>query len=456
MADGENLRLRRDATLVRDGGRSLLRAGFVRMAVGEPGPGVEAALAVLRDGGATERELARAAIGAGGEQAALPFQQLLRRLRLGGWLERTLVVDGRPVATLRPLGHRARPPASRRDPARQLVLSRFALVRGEAGETLVETPRAAVQVVLHDPGAAAVVLGFARAQAPASAGVPAGLVELLADASVLVEPGEEDGRSLAPWTFHELLFHARSRFGRNVGGFGGTYRLEGVQEPWPSLRPAVGRTTALPVPDLDARRATDPPLVQAMEERRSLRAHDDDRPIDAAQLGELLYRCARVRRSFSDDHQELSSRPYPAGGSCYELEVYPLIRLCAGIEPGLYRYEAGTHALEHVAEPGAPTQTLLEFARIGSLMDAPPQVVLLLASRFGRVAWKYESMAYALTLKHVGALFQSLYLAATALGLAPCAQGGGDADAFAAAAGVDYDEESSVGEFVVGSRREDA
>jgi SagB-type dehydrogenase family enzyme len=66
--------------------------------------------------------------------------------------------------------------------------------------------------------------------------------------------------------------------------------------------------------------------------------------------------------------------------------------------------------------------------------------------------WKYESMAYAATLKHVGVLYQTMYLVARAMGLAPCALGGGNADGFAAAAGTDPYVESSVGEFVLGSR----
>jgi hypothetical protein len=38
------------------------------------------------------------------------------------------------------------------------------------------------------------------------------------------------------------------------------------------------------------------------------------------------------------------------------------------------------------------------------------------------------------------------------MGLAACALGGGDSDLFAAAAGTDYYTESSVGEFILGSR----
>jgi SagB-type dehydrogenase family enzyme len=61
-------------------------------------------------------------------------------------------------------------------------------------------------------------------------------------------------------------------------------------------------------------------------------------------------------------------------------------------------------------------------------------------------------MAYAVILKHVGVVFQTMYLVATAMGLSPCGVGGGDSDLFARAAGADYYAETSVGEFLLGSK----
>ncbi|MEL6923337.1 MAG: nitroreductase family protein [Bacteroidota bacterium] len=52
-------------------------------------------------------------------------------------------------------------------------------------------------------------------------------------------------------------------------------------------------------------------------------------------------------------------------------------------------------------------------------------------------------------LKNTGVLFHNFYLVASALGLAPCAVGMGDADRFCKLAGVDYYEESTVGEFIL-------
>jgi oxazoline/thiazoline dehydrogenase len=117
---------------------------------------------------------------------------------------------------------------------------------------------------------------------------------------------------------------------------------------------------------------------------------------------------------------------------------------------GLYYYAPLEHQLVRLSERTAPVEQLLRGAQAAAGLAAPP-ILITLASRFQRLSWKYGSIAYATTLKNVGVLYQTMYLVATAMGLAPCALGGGDADLFAAAAGTDYYAESSVGEFLLGS-----
>jgi oxazoline/thiazoline dehydrogenase len=85
-------------------------------------------------------------------------------------------------------------------------------------------------------------------------------------------------------------------------------------------------------------------------------------------------------------------------------------------------------------------------------MQDRPQIVMTLTSRFQRLSWKYESIAYAATLKNVGVLYETMYLVATAMELAPCALGAGNSDLFSRLIGTDYYRESSVGEFMLGSR----
>ena len=79
-------------------------------------------------------------------------------------------------------------------------------------------------------------------------------------------------------------------------------------------------------------------------------------------------------------------------------------------------------------------------------------LLITLAARFQRVAWKYRSIAYAVIMKNVGCIYQQMYLVATALSLAPCALGGGNAEHFAQASGLDYYKEGSVGEFTLSGR----
>jgi SagB-type dehydrogenase family enzyme len=145
-------------------------------------------------------------------------------------------------------------------------------------------------------------------------------------------------------------------------------------------------------------------------------------------------------------------RPFPTGGGSGELELYVTVARCDGVEPGVYHYDAAAHGLRRLDATEQDRLELLAGAWRSAAGRIDPQVLITITSRFGRLSWKYSSIAYALTLKHVGVLYQTLYLVATAMGLAPCALGGGNADVAARAFGLDWAAESSVGEVVIGSR----
>jgi nitroreductase len=356
-----------------------------------------------------------------------------------------------PQSTLREVT--ARPERAR--VLRRYRLSPFAYLRREGDVMVLESPTADARVELYDPAVAALVAGLAY---PASllelinrcGGMPPEAVsmalELIDDAGMIER---EDDPSAGPelcsrdaWEFHDLLFHARSRRGRTVAPFGGTYRLAGRMDPPPPVRPTpAGTAVPLARPDLTRLEADDLPLSRVVEARRSERVYGD-RPLDARRLGEFLYRVARIRQEQEVEletprgpmRMAMASRPYPSGGALYELEFYAVVAACEGVEPGLYYYEPRGHAL-------VPIRTLT--ADVEGLLRVP------------RLSWKYESMAYSLVLKHVGVAFQNMYLAATAMGLAPCALGAGDSDLFARVTGLDYYAETSVGEFLLGSRRGD-
>jgi len=338
-------------------------------------------------------------------------------------------------------------------------------VHREQDHMVIDSPLSSTQVTVHDPRVGALVLAFAI---PRRFGdLPAichGLSEaelhvlgtLLASCQILAETDDqgrvmsEEDEPLAYWEFHDLLFHARSRLGRHRMPYGPTFRLADRYEPLPATKaPMSEEAVDLYRPDLDQLLREDVPFSAVLEGRRSIRNFGD--PLDVRKLGEFLYRTARQRKVFKADRgHEVSSRPYPGGGAIYELEIYLSVRSCLDLAHGFYHYCPREHRLFRIPSRPALVEALLQKAAL--LAQQPPQVLLTIAARFGRVFWKYESMGYALVLKDVGVLYQSMYLVAEAMGLGACALGAGNADLFAAAAGVDYYAESSVGELVIGSR----
>jgi len=216
-----------------------------------------------------------------------------------------------------------------------------------------------------------------------------------------------------------------------------------------------GERFPLPAP---AETGGGPGFFDVLATRRSSYRYSDD-PITIDQLGAFLHQTARVQETFSipvanrdgrTGTMEVSRRPYPSGGRSYELELYISVDACAGLARGLYYYQPVDHCLIRLRDADRTVEELLSYAAIASPGNRP-QILITLAARFGRVAWKYDAIAYATTLKHVGVLMQTMYLTATALGLGGTALGSGNADLFAAAIGTDYFAETSVGEFMLGS-----
>jgi SagB-type dehydrogenase family enzyme len=255
----------------------------------------------------------------------------------------------------------------------------------------------------------------------------------------------------------DVAFHHASRLGLHVGPSGSTFRFAGALPPTPALRAGAPQAEELVKLERQGPQSTgdDISFAEVVARRRSIRDHGTE-PLTAQQLGEFLYRVARVDRVVPIDDSnprsyECSVRPYPSGGGAYELELYLVVGRCTGVAKGLYRYRPVEHALEPIAASASQCGMLLEHARIGTGAKASPQILIIMGARFTRLSWKYENIAYATTLKNVGVLYESMYLTAAAMGLACCALGNSDSGLFAEATGLRVEEESSVGELTLGS-----
>jgi SagB-type dehydrogenase family enzyme len=351
-----------------------------------------------------------------------------------------------------------------------LVLSRFAYMRRRADEMVLESPRSGALFKICDPKIAAALALLATPQQIKQfrrqkdfPGLE--LLSLLVDCRILfkidaggdgLRPSEGDA-ALVLWDFHDLVFHARSTEGRHANPLGGAYPYADAIAPLPAVR------ASWPGKAIDLREAAPaeapPQAAKILRERHSTRDFDNRQPITLAELARFLDGAARVQSEFKapldyggggGPELTYTVRPYPSGGASYELELYLAVDTCEGLSRGFYHYDAGAHALVPIETRGNQLDALFNGAQLAMGVNAAPQILITIAARFGRVSWKYSSLAYALILKDVGALMQTFYVMATDMGLGGCAIGTTNIELFAKMTGLQFHVESPVGQFALG------
>jgi SagB-type dehydrogenase family enzyme len=352
-----------------------------------------------------------------------------------------------------------------------LVLSRFAYMRRRGNDMVLESPRAGALFKICDARIATAIAALAAPQAVKQlrrqdAFPDLELLALLLDCQILfkVDPARAVGPRLAEgddnlvlWDFHDLLFHARSSEGRHANPLGGVYAYAEIMPPLPAVRPRwPGKAIALD--EFASRGQSQPmsPAAKLLRERHSTRSFDDRRPITNAELARFLDATARVQSRFEggfDDASpavEYAVRPYPSAGGSYELELYLAVGACEGLARGFYHYDADAHALMPIAVPAQELEAQLRGAQFAMGAAAVPQILITIAARFGRVSWKYSSIAFSLILKDAGVLMQTFYLMAADMGLGGCAIGIANLELFAKMTGVAFHVEGPVGQFALG------
>lgn len=347
-----------------------------------------------------------------------------------------------------------------------IKLSRFALIHADGRDFLLESPLSLHRVILHGNDAMAIVGPLSRPVVPSAlvAGRPymeTAITHLMAAGMIIQALGHEPLRSpvfaedtdpaLVTWPPIDLMFHSRSTLGRHDLDFGASHLREERSSAEPVVKTAMGGP-AIPLyrPRWEDLAREDAQLTSALERTRSTRRLRKESP-SARELSELLYRAARVRSLTGDS----SERPYLASGDCYELELYVTVADCPGIPRGVYHYDPLGHRLEPVSADPCHVSELLENGRVGAGLPDAPMLLITFTARFPRLSWKYNGLSYALVLKNVGLLTQTLSLVCTAIGLASCPMDIGDADLTGRVLGTDWRTESGVGGLVVGRANEE-
>jgi SagB-type dehydrogenase family enzyme len=411
---------------------------------------------------------------AGSNSVDKEIEALVRRLARHGLLEYPLVDPrkGHDLVVIEPQVADYWPRTPKVERGDKIVLSRFAYLRRRGGEMVLESPRAGALFRICDPIIAATLTQLSTPRTldklRRQSGFPGTeLISLLLDCQILFKvDAAGDGGGLRAnegddnfvlWDFHDLLFHTHSTEGRQANPLGGLYPYAGVMAPPPAIRPRwPGK--AIDLRKLSTASPQISPIAELLRERHSTRSFDDNQPITRTELSRFLDSAARIQSRWKSRLDlgnggpviAYTTRPYPSGGSSYELELYLAVTNCEGLPRGFYHYDADRHALVPINVRSHDFEASLAAAQFA--MDAPgaPQILITIAARFHRMSWKYSSIAYSLILKNVGVLTQTLYMMATDMGLGGCAIGSNNIDLFAKMTGIEFHVEGPVGQFAIG------
>ncbi len=325
---------------------------------------------------------------AGGGTVDKEIDLLVRRLARRGLLEYRLAHPrdtDKDLVVIEPQVADYWPRITKLDNADTIVLSRFAYLRRRSNEMVLESPRAGALFRICDPKIAAALAALSTPQRfgklrrrddfPGT-----DLLALLIDCQIVfridVHRGDdlranEGDDSLILWDFHDLLFHTRSTEGRQANALGGLYPYAGMIAPLPAVRPRwPGKKVDLrkfPAASLEPAS----PVAKLLRERHSTRDFDDQKPITLAELERFLDGTARVLSKWKSKVDfdgggpviSYTRRPYPSGGSAYELELYLAVANCEGLASGFYHYDADRHALVPISVHTKSTRRALYGSR---------------------------------------------------------------------------------------------
>ncbi|MBF6066077.1 SagB family peptide dehydrogenase [Nocardia terpenica] len=278
-----------------------------------------------------------------------------------------------------------------------------------------------------------------------ASGVSADVVLSLVAAELLIEPQRLSAGSW--WDPHELVI-------QRMRGAGHKRAMLHRQDMPAPRKPLRGEIVALPDTDTDPR--ADPGFfTQVLSQRRSCRRFAD-RPLDLSTLATFLRTSSEVQHSAEDYGSGVTWRPVPSGGGRHPLEIYLWPVRMTDLAPAIYRFDPFESVLCRHSDLDQWFSRMPEQLRAQSeLLEGDPAVMLLVTAVFGRTMWKYENNGLSIVYQDLGALYQTWYLVATALGLGGCVLNGGNELVNARVLGLDPVIEGHVGGFLLGWPRDE-
>lgn len=203
------------------------------------------------------------------------------------------------------------------------------------------------------------------------------------------------------------------------------------------------------LPDPDHLPAYEIDLRDAIDNRRSVRRHSD-KPLTLEELSFLLW-CTQGVKEVIDTYATL--RTVPSAGARHAFETHLLVNDVQGLQPGLYRFLALSHALLEVSSEAMLADKFTE-ACLGQTQVKTSAVTFFWLAVPYRMAWRYGERGYRYLHLDAGHVCQNLYLSAEAIGAGVCAIAAFDDEVLNRLLGLDGDEEFVIYLATVGKQAE--
>jgi SagB-type dehydrogenase family enzyme len=193
-------------------------------------------------------------------------------------------------------------------------------------------------------------------------------------------------------------------------------RMQAVpRTPQPSLfkRIESAESIALPLHDIEK-----DSFFQTLHARRTRREFSEA-GASLESISKLLHTTWGVQGYIeSKVYGPLPLKTSPSGGARNPIEVYLMALKVAGLDSGLYHYDARDHALGRISSEATPQMARAYCADQPFVAGAA--ALFIMTGVFARSMWKYQHpRAYRVVLLDAGHLGQTFCLTATRMGLAP-------------------------------------
>lgn len=158
-------------------------------------------------------------------------------------------------------------------------------------------------------------------------------------------------------------------------------------------------------------------LFELLRSRKSRRVYSKQ-ALSLLELSFLLWSAQGIKGRRGEKYATL--RTVPSGGARHGFECYVDAENVVGLEPGIYHYLSGSHALEFIGTQSADQR--LQSVE-GQKWATRAAAIFYFTAVPYRFEWRYSVYAHRIALVDLGHVGENLYLAAEALKLGTCGIG---------------------------------